>query len=103
MQVLEIYQIYEKLDNFNINDYRYKICKNLQRFRLDSYNKYKEIKGAVGRNNPYSTENIADYLQISKVHYKRLENELDNHKYISLLNLIKLSIIFDKSLDEFLK
>ena len=43
MQVLEIYQIYEKLDNFNINDYRNKICKNLQRFRLDSYNKYKEI------------------------------------------------------------
>ena len=48
----------------------------------------------VGSNNPYSTENIADYLQISKVHYKRLENELDNHKYINLLNLIKLLVRF---------
>ena len=40
---IEVYQIYEKLDNLNINDFRYKICKNLQKFRLDSYNKYKGI------------------------------------------------------------
>lgn len=104
MKVLEIYQIYERLDSLNIKDVRYKICKNLQKFRLELYSKYKEEHhGAVGAENPYSTENMADYLHISKVHYKRLENENDNHKYISFENLIKLSCIFDKSLNDFLK
>ena len=104
MKILEIYQIYEKLDGLNIKDVRYNICKNLQKFRLESYSKYKDKHpGAVGSQNPYSTENMADYLNISKVHYKRLENKNDDHKYISLENLIKLSYIFDKSLNDFLK
>ncbi len=104
MKILEIYQIYEKIDDFDIDKIRHKICKNLHELRLEYYNKYKELhRGAVGTENPYSITNIADYLNISIVHYKRLENENDKHKYISLENLVKLSWIFDKSLDEFLK
>ena len=104
MKILEIYQIYEKIDDFDIDKIRHKICKNLHELRLEHYNKYKEVhQGAVGTENPYSITNIADYLNISTVHYKRLENENDKHKYISLENLVKLSWIFDKSLDEFLK
>ena len=51
----------------------------------------------------YSTESVSAYLGISKIHYKRLENENDKCKYITLDNLIKLAYIFDKKLDDFIK
>ena len=104
MEIKQIYQIYELLDNINSYQYRVIICRNIKKFRLDLYNKYKSIhKGVEGTNNPYSTDNVSAYLGISKVHYKRIENDNDKCKYISIDNLIKLSHIFNKKLDDFLK
>ena len=104
MTVYQTYKIYELLENINEDEYRKTICKNLRNFRMEHYNQYKKENGNLERsNNPYSTENLSNYLGISKTHYKRLESENDKSKYISLDNLIKLSIIFDKKIDEFLE
>ena len=104
MEVKQSYQIYEILENIDKETYRKVICKNIKNFRLELYNQYKkEYNNAESSNNPYSTENVSSYLELSKVHYKRLENENDSNKYVSLDNLIKLSYIFDKKLDDFLK
>ena len=99
----QIYQIYEEVDNLNVKEKRKTICKNIKRIRKDLYNNYKELyHGVEGIQNPYSTENVSSYLGISMVHYKRLENEKDTCKNITLDNLIKLSLIFDTNLQEFL-
>lgn len=103
MDIKQIYQIYDILESIKAYKFRSIICKNMKKFRLELYNKYKEKNhGVEGLENPYSTDNISSYLGISKVHYKRLENENDSSKYISLDNLIKLSYIFDKKLDDFI-
>ncbi len=104
MEVKEVYEIYNLLEEINSYDYKKRICRNMKKFRLELYNKYKEKhKGVEGTENPYSTDSISNYLNITKVHYKRLESETDENKYISLDNLIKLSYIFNKSLDDFIK
>lgn len=104
MEIKQIYQIYELLDSINSYHYRVIICRNIKKYRLELYNKYKTIhKGVEGTDNPYSTDNVSSYLKISKVHYKRIENDNDKCKYVSVDNLIKLSLIFDKKLDDFLR
>ncbi len=104
MEIKQIYQIYELLDKLDSYEIRIKICRNIKKFRLELYNQYKTVnKGVEGSENPYSTENISAYLGISKIHYKRLENENDKCKYITLDNLIKISYIFNKKLDDFLR
>ena len=104
METKQIYQIYELLEKLDSYEIRNKICRNIKKYRLELYNKYKSVnKGVEGSENPYSTENISAYLGISKIHYKRLENENDKCKYITLDNLIKISYILNKKLDDFLK
>ena len=104
MEIKQAYQIYESLEGFDQKQIRKIICNNLKKYRLELYNRYKErYNGAEGNSNPYSTINRASYLGISQVHYKRLENENDKSKYIGIDNLIKLSIVFNKKLDDFLK
>ena len=78
------------------------ICKNIKAFRLE---KYKEFKSSKNCNviNPYSTENIAALLDYNHNHYKRFESENDSTKRIPFDKLVKLSIILDKSLDDFIK
>ena len=84
--------------------YRNVICRNIKKFRLEYYNEYKKQNGnARGFYNPYSVDNISYLLDMSKVHYKRLESENDINKHISLDKLIILREIYDKSLDDFLE
>lgn len=100
--VMQSYEIYEILNNVNLSEYRYNICKNIKNIRKEHYEKYKQqYPGSEGDRNPYSTENVASYLGLSKVHYKRLENENDKNKFITLDNLIKLSIIHNVDLKDF--
>lgn len=104
MQIKQIYQIYKSLEELKFNETRKIICKNLRKFRLELYDKYKEYNKCAERyENPYSIENVAAYLNLSKTHFKRLENENDINKNITLCNLVKLSIIFDKDIADFLK
>ena len=102
MKLKQIYQIYEDLEDINIIKNRKIICRNIKKYRLELYNKYKEeYEKRRGSENPYSTENIASYLNISDGYYRKLESERDKHKYISIDNLIKLAYIFNKKLDDF--
>lgn len=104
MATEQMYQILEVLDNINITDKRKSICMNIKNFRKQKYDEYKkQNKGANGINNPFSTENVASYLGISKVHYKRIENPKEKFKFITLENLIKLGYIFNKELTDFIK
>lgn len=104
MEIKQSYQIYELLqEKIEKTEYKFIICKNIKKFRTELYNGYKEkFPKAEGINNPYSTDNVCSYLGISRVHYKRIENENDKNKNITLDNLIKLSYILNKKLDDFL-
>ena len=103
MKVKQIYQIYELLEDYNKLKCRKIICRNIKKYRKELYNKYKEEYKRRGTENTYSTENIAAYLNISDIYFRRLESENDKHKKINIDNLIKLSIILDKKLDDFIK
>lgn len=104
MHIKQIYEIYENIEDFDMDKLKIIICDNMKQLRLKHYEEYmKNNNGARGFENPYSTENIANYLDMSKVHYKRLENRNDKNKNISLKNLIVLSLIYEIPLDEFMK
>lgn len=78
------------------------ICKNIKKFRLQRYNEFK--KGNYSSTiNPFSTENIAELLEYNHTHYKRFESENDNTKIIPFDKLVKLSIILDVKLEDFLE
>ena len=79
-----------------------KICKNIKIFRLEKYHEFKS-KEKNSSINPYSSENIAALLDYNHNHYKRFESINDSTKKIPLEKLIKLSIILEKSLDDFIK
>lgn len=102
MSVQNFQVLQEKVSNLDKNMLYIKICKNIKKFRLE---KYKEFKSSENnsRINPYSTENIAALLDYNHNHYKRFESENDSTKQIPLDKLVKLSIILDKNLDEFIK
>ena len=53
--------------------------------------------------NPYSSENIAELLDYNHNHYKRFESENDSTKRIPFDKLVKLSVILEKDLDDFIK
>ena len=78
------------------------ICKNVKKIRMEKYNEYKK-QNPSGTLNPYSSENIAALLDYNHNHYKRFESETDSTKQIPLEKIIKLSIILEISLDDFLK
>lgn len=101
MKIEKPIDLFELVDEKFPKDYKSTICKNMRKFRLENYKKIKENNKHV--ENPYSVDNIAELLKTSKVHYKRLENINDKCKYINLEKLIILSIIYQKSLEEFLK
>lgn len=101
MTIREIYEILEIINAVDIDNYQKNICKNMKKLRIEHYNQYKKEK--PGLDNPYSTENISTALGVSNVHYKRLENANDKHKTTRLPMLIKLSVLYDKEVDFFLK
>lgn len=102
MAVEDFQTLQEKLYIIN-NDETFKIiCSNIKRFRLEKYQEYKMSK-TNSKINPYSTENIAALLDYNHNHYKRFESENDSTKRIPFDKLYRLSIILDKSLDDFVK
>ena len=78
------------------------ICKNIKKYRLEKYHEFKSKKNN-STINPYSSEKIAELLDYNYNHYKRFESENDSTKRIPLIKLVKLSIILEKNLDDFIK
>lgn len=78
-----------------------RICKNIKKFRIEKYNEFK-LKNS-NLINPYSTEKIAELLDYNHNHYKRFESENDSTKKIPLEKLVKLSIILDKKIEDFIE
>lgn len=93
-------ELYEKTD-INKEEINKIICINMKKFRKEKYEEFKNNN--QNSENPYSLDNISFALGISKVHYKRLENKNDKNKNITLIRLIKLAKIYDKTLDDFLQ
>ena len=102
MAVQNFQVLQEKVSNLDKDMLYVKICKNIKIFRLEKYKEFKKSNN-YSRINPYSTENIAALLDYNHNHYKRFESENDSTKKIPLDKLIKLSIISDKNLEDFLK
>ena len=78
------------------------VCKNIKKFRIEKYNEYK-IKNPNSSLNPYTTDSIAALLNYNHNHYKRFESDNDSTINIGFDKLVKLSIILEKPLDEFIK
>lgn len=97
---------FEKLQSLvsviNKKDIYTTICKNIKKFRLQRYNEFKN-QNSQNTINPFSSENIAALLDYNHNHYKRFESESDSTKMIPLEKIVKLSIILDKKLDDFIK
>lgn len=74
------------LQSYN-KDFKKIICKNIKKFR-----KEKEIR----------LMDLAEMLEVSPEYLKRIESPNDDKKTCSLTLLYKLSLIFDKKLDDFL-
>lgn len=96
------HDLQEKINKLNKEDIFKTICKNIKKYRLEKYNEFKNTN-ISDTLNPYSTENISALLDYNHNHYKRFESENDSTKRIPLEKLVKLSIILDKSIDQFLK
>ena len=78
----------EKLEQMLSKDYMPIIYKNIKRYRKES---------------GLSLINVADILNLSYDYLRRVESDNDLVKTCSLKLLIKFSILYDKSLDDFLK
>lgn len=104
IKIKKFYDIYEFLETVDTYQIYVIICRNARNFRIKHYEKYKkEYNGARGIDNPYSAGNVADYLGISETYYRRLENEHDKDKHMSIDKLVKLAYLYDKRIDDFLK
>ena len=102
MAIQKFQVLQEKVSNLDKDMLYIRICKNIKIFRLEKYKEFKKSENHC-RINPYSTENIAALLDYNHNHYKRFESENDSTKRIPLEKLIKLSIILDKNLEDFIK
>lgn len=102
MAVQNFQVLQDKVANLDKNMLYIRICKNIKKFRLEKYNEFKKSENRSSIN-PYSTENIAALLDYNHNHYKRFESENDSTKKIPLDKIIKLSIILEKNLEDFIK
>ena len=73
------------LKNFN-KDFRIVIAKNIKKFRKEQNVRLMDL---------------AEILDVSPEYLKRLESSNDEKKNCSLTLLYKLSLIFDKKMDDF--
>ena len=97
MEVKQVYQIYETLEKVDLEKTREKICKNIKKYRLQLYNKYKkEYNGRRGPDNPYSAFNVAGYLGISETHYRRIESVGNKTAFVNINFLFILCHVFNK-------
>lgn len=102
MVTTDFQQLQVILSNINKDELYTVICKNIKKFRLEKYTEFK-MQNSHKKLNPYSTENIAALLDYNHNHYKRFESETDSTKIIPLEKLVKLAIILDKNIDDFIK
>ena len=77
----------EPFKNYN-KDFKKIICKNIKKFR-----KEKDVR----------LMDLAEMLEVSPEYLKRIESPNDEKKTCSLTLVYKLSLIFDKKIDDFLK
>lgn len=101
INIKEAYQMEEIADIIRNSNYEKSLAANLKSIRLIHYQEYKKMKKGV--NNPYSLENIALLLNISKRHYTRLENPKYTSKNINLKNLLILAKIYNIPIEFFLE
>ena len=95
-------ELEEKMKNFNLSDYQATICRNIKRIRKDLYDEYKHYYKENNMKNPYSSQSIAELLCISHEYYKRLES-FDKTKPISIKLFLKVVVLFDRDISDFLK
>lgn len=74
------------IQNYN-PDFKQIICKNIKKFRKE--------KGL-------SVLKVSELVDVTVEYFKRIESPSDSNKTCSLNMLYKLSLIFDKKLDDFL-
>ena len=78
MSKIQTFQDLEKkMSNFNLSNYQATICKNIKRIRKELYDEYKQ-------------------------YYKRLES-YDKTKPISIRIFLKVVVLLDRDISEFLK
>lgn len=73
------------MDNFNEN-FKIIICQNIKNFRKES---------------GLSVLQVSELVEVSPEYFKRIESPNDSRKNCSLTLLYKLSLIFNKHLDDF--
>lgn len=104
MALKSLNELQNSIANIDKNILYITICKNIKKYRLEKYNQFKNQNfNNINTINPFSTEKIAELLDYNHNHYKRFESENDSTKQIPFDKLVKLSIILDKTLDDFLK
>ena len=91
-----------KMDNFILSNYQATICKNIKQFRKELFNDYKYYYKTNNLKNSYSSQSISELLGISHEYYKRLES-YDKTKPISIKIFLKVVVLFDKDISDFLK
>lgn len=102
-RIIDYEELQRKIEGINKEDLYYKVCRNVKKFRLERYHEFKESSYINKGINPYTTENISSLLGYNHTYYKRFESENDETKTIPFTNLVKLSIILNKDISDFLK
>lgn len=95
-------ELTEKMANFNLSNYQAIICKNIKRIRKDLKEENETYYKLNGLKNPYTAQSVSELLGISYEYYKRLES-FDKAKPISIKLFMKIMVLFDKEINEFLK
>lgn len=102
MATNEFETLKQKVSKIDKDEIYETICKNIKKYRLEKYNEFKN-NNSSSVINPFSSESIAELLDYNHNHYKRFESETDSTKMIPLEKLVKLSIILNVNIDDFLK
>ena len=98
----KIEDLISKMNNFNLADYQVLICKNIKRIRKELYEENKNYYKTHNLKNPYTAQAVSELLGISHEYYKRIES-FDKTKPISLKVFLKVMVLFNKDIGEFLK
>ncbi len=95
-------ELQQEMVNFNLSNYQATICKNIKKIRKSLYEDNKYFYQENNLKNPYSSQSIAELLEISHEYYKRLES-FDKTKPIFIKLFFKVVVLFDRNISDFLK
>ncbi len=95
-------ELSNKMKDFSLSNYQALICKNIKRIRKELYEENKAYYKLNGLKNPYSAQAVAELIGISHEYYKRLES-FDKSKPISIKLFLKIMVLFDRKIEDFLK